>query len=542
MTKPSRNKNKLADESRGSFVPARSNLLQRKCACGGPVNAGGKCEECEKTSLGVQRRASSGRQPLAGSAPRVIGEVLRSPGQTLESNTRAAMEIGLGHDFSQVRVHTDLRADESARAINAEAFTVGNHIVFAAGQYAPDSVNGKRILAHELVHTMQQGAANSSPNLETLAISNPDAHPEREANRLANQVVDWSEGGEKTLTTSNLALGAGLVQRQAPRSTFRPLERGEAPLPRSMSREDFVESMKIRFGVRRIRTGEFDDQAVPGLKQSEWTRWDPGDSSPLYTLIVEAFEDFEERIGSTPPVYDMIFFQTRFDKDLQTGLVKRDASGNVVPDVGASASMAQGELRIYSTVTSHDPVARELLKPGPPTVAESVRENITHELGHGLENVISGLPHVGWAGVNPGLLTDYMSKVGWVGNQLFDLNIPTAQIQKAITEKKSLPANAKQITTLNWSIKSLWKESPVTKYMVEGPAEDFAEAIAFYVEEPGLLKSLSPTRYKFIDEHKKDWLPVLEAHKTVEGRKRIGGGIPDVRTGPPREGWRSSRK
>jgi hypothetical protein len=66
------------------------------------------------------------------------------------------MEPRFGTDFSAVRVHTDSNAQSLARSVNAQAFTVGNDVVFGAGQYAPESDSGKRLLAHELTHVIQQ--------------------------------------------------------------------------------------------------------------------------------------------------------------------------------------------------------------------------------------------------------------------------------------------------------------------------------------------------------------------------------------------------
>ena len=97
-----------------------------------------RCAECEeKETLLTKRAASTTRSPAAG-APPIVHDVLRSPGQPLDTATRAFMEPRFGHDFSGVRVHTDARAAESARSVDALAYTVGCNVVFGSGQFAPD--------------------------------------------------------------------------------------------------------------------------------------------------------------------------------------------------------------------------------------------------------------------------------------------------------------------------------------------------------------------------------------------------------------------
>jgi hypothetical protein len=90
--------------------------------------------------------------------PGLVHKVLRSPGQPLDPGTRAFFEPRLGHDFSSVRVHTDAAAAASAHAGRALAYTAGRDLVFAEGRYAPHGDAGRRLLAHELTHTVQQGA------------------------------------------------------------------------------------------------------------------------------------------------------------------------------------------------------------------------------------------------------------------------------------------------------------------------------------------------------------------------------------------------
>lgn len=103
-------------------------------------------------------RAVSRERHRAGSAPvpPFVHDVVRGPGLALDGGTRAFMESRLGHDFGQVRVHADSRAADSARAIDARAYTVGHDIVFGAGQYAPGTSHGVRLMAHELAHVAQQ--------------------------------------------------------------------------------------------------------------------------------------------------------------------------------------------------------------------------------------------------------------------------------------------------------------------------------------------------------------------------------------------------
>ena len=95
-------------------------------------------------------------------------------GEPMDSAIRSDMETRLGHDLSDVRIHTDSRAAESARAVNARAYTVGKDVVFAAGGYAPEKKEGKRLLAHELTHVIQQGASRpTSPAAKNLAGGSP---------------------------------------------------------------------------------------------------------------------------------------------------------------------------------------------------------------------------------------------------------------------------------------------------------------------------------------------------------------------------------
>lgn len=103
-------------------------------------------------------------------APPLVREALRAPGEPLSPAARAFFEPRFGHDFSRVSIHADSRASRAARAMGARAFTVGPHIAFREGQYAPQSDGGRRLLAHELAHVVQQsgGAPQSWPGTPAL--------------------------------------------------------------------------------------------------------------------------------------------------------------------------------------------------------------------------------------------------------------------------------------------------------------------------------------------------------------------------------------
>lgn len=154
-----------------------------------------------------------------GSVPLIVHEVLRSPGSPLDHETRTFMESRFGHDFSQVRVHTDARAAESARAVNALAYTVERDVVFGAGRCAPYSGSGKQLLAHELAHVVQQGMTAEAGQTK-LVLDEAGDRFEGEAEHEARGIDPF---GATPPTTSHqgaeigihlTAAPAGRVQRQ----------------------------------------------------------------------------------------------------------------------------------------------------------------------------------------------------------------------------------------------------------------------------------------------------------------------------------------
>jgi hypothetical protein len=119
---------------------------------------------------------------------RVAGEIQERRGGGGELDHRVRDELGptLGHDFSDVRVHTDARADALNRAVHAEAFTTGRDIFFRSGKYDPTSNEGRRLLAHELTHVVQQ---RDAPPATELTVSDPGDASERQASAVAERVA-----------------------------------------------------------------------------------------------------------------------------------------------------------------------------------------------------------------------------------------------------------------------------------------------------------------------------------------------------------------
>ncbi|CAG0950969.1 hypothetical protein BURK2_00196 [Burkholderiales bacterium] len=183
--------------------------VPRKCACGGSVSSSlaGECEECKIKRLQKKLSIGSSNDPLeqeadriadqvmavspgrdvgstaphmqrftrqpsgeAGTAPGSVDRVLAGSGKPLNQGLREDMEQRFGYDFSMVRVHTGAEAAQSAQDVNAQAYTVGHNIVFGAEQFVPTSQKGRRLIAHELAHVVQQVSGHAyGVNLQRLS-------------------------------------------------------------------------------------------------------------------------------------------------------------------------------------------------------------------------------------------------------------------------------------------------------------------------------------------------------------------------------------
>ncbi|HEU0016072.1 MAG TPA: DUF4157 domain-containing protein [Longimicrobium sp.] len=138
----------------------------------------------------VQMKAGGPGGAEVAQAPPVVHDALRSPGQPLPASARAFFEPRFGHDFGQVRVHADPLAARSAASVNAAAYTVGNHVVFGSGRYAPESGEGQRLMAHELAHVVQQRSGAPSVQRFHLPHGADPAHQVDESSVIAPTFSD----------------------------------------------------------------------------------------------------------------------------------------------------------------------------------------------------------------------------------------------------------------------------------------------------------------------------------------------------------------
>src|SRR6185369_3962784 len=125
----------------------RSSYIQRKLP---DSSSGDQIEQQPASSQGVQSQIDS----------------FKGGGQPLPPTLRASFESRFGHDFGEVRIHAGAQAAEAAESINAQAFTVGQDVAFAAGQYSPETGEGQRLLAHELTHVIQQNEAGQGLTIQ----------------------------------------------------------------------------------------------------------------------------------------------------------------------------------------------------------------------------------------------------------------------------------------------------------------------------------------------------------------------------------------
>jgi outer membrane protein OmpA-like peptidoglycan-associated protein len=185
-------------------------------------------------------------------APPAVYQGLDSPGESLNSETRRFFEPRFGFDFSRVRVHADSSAAASARAVDATAYTVGQHIAFDSGKYDPHSPPGRQLIAHELAHTVQQSRASGAGE---LSLGSPLDASEKEADRAAS-----------------LALNHGRVAINSQRPVSVQRQQSQAAPPRLDLGESASPFMAAAIGSMTIDQFETGKSDIPSRHQAELSR------------------------------------------------------------------------------------------------------------------------------------------------------------------------------------------------------------------------------------------------------------------------------
>jgi hypothetical protein len=200
----------LAVPGVSSEPPGRRGDSLSSCACGG------RCPRCQAPATGSHFVSAS------------VQDALRGPGAPLDRSTQGFMQSRLGYDFAHVRIHTHEQAAQSARDLNANAYTVGSHIVFGPGRYSPASSAGRRLLAHELTHVVQQSSSRTTPpssgnplgpalqrsgplSASSLSLASSSDRAEQEADRIGTGMD--RAGGEKPAPIQERPSRSALVQR-----------------------------------------------------------------------------------------------------------------------------------------------------------------------------------------------------------------------------------------------------------------------------------------------------------------------------------------
>lgn len=183
----------LVDERIATLRPKGSRIEGDAQALAGRAAGHGRTDVLDPDAvLGLQRSAGNGAvAQLMEEERSPVHDVVSSGGRPIEPDVREDMEARLGHDFSDVRIHDDAAAADSAKAVNAHAYTVGSNVVFQRDVYDPGSQQGRTTLAHELTHVIQQrsGPVDGTSAPGGIKVSDPSDRFEREASANADRVM-----------------------------------------------------------------------------------------------------------------------------------------------------------------------------------------------------------------------------------------------------------------------------------------------------------------------------------------------------------------
>jgi len=337
--------------ARSSFVP----MMQRKCACGGTPGPTGECEACKKKKrLGLRTKltvnepgdiyeqeadriadqvlATPVQSGVSGARPRIqclatqptgqvetapasVDHAISDPGRPLEPRLRQDMEHHFGYDFSRVRVHSGTIAEQSARDVNAHAYTLGHNIVFGPGRFAPKSREGGRLLAHELTHVVQQ-RQGARPELQRSALRDfNDSDVMHDPSKLTDDQIEatnefkaymdsklkWQ--WQHKMTRQEALLACRLILRRLREGEHVSWERDAADfMSRARKQLGTLKETEKLVGKLAWVGASWTQFASPTTAESDFTRWlladkpEPTDLSKMNCWEMILFGAFRARI------------------------------------------------------------------------------------------------------------------------------------------------------------------------------------------------------------------------------------------------------
>lgn len=250
-----------------------------------------------------QKEASATSEQEIQVVPPVIKEVLSGDdGQALDGSTRSFMETRFGHDFSQVRVHTGKRAAESAQSVHALAYAVGRDIVFGEGQYAPQTSEGKRLLAHELTHVVQEQFHDTTLSqdksiLRRQPAPNNQAAQAPQGDQAAQALIDeYTNWWGLNLQEEKLAQRLVSIAREGHYAFVTQVINKLASSDRDDVAQDMMESFAIKELIQIARNPE--GAAMLKLMADELgTGWTTSDEENKAQLLRAVLNDTEARLS-----------------------------------------------------------------------------------------------------------------------------------------------------------------------------------------------------------------------------------------------------
>lgn len=345
-------------------------VLQRKCP---------KCDEDEKKVL--QAKNSSGKVPAAlnQNISPLVNEVLHSPGQPLDFPTRAFMEKRFGHDFSRVRVHSGETAEQSARDMRALAYTMGHDIVFGMGRFSPGTHEGRRLIAHELTHVVQQ-RQGAYPKLQRSALRDfNDEDVKHDPSKLTDAQIEATREFKAYMDSKLKWQWQYKVTREeallACRLVIRRMREGEAVIW-ERDAGDFLNRARKQLGtlketeklVGKLKWvgGSKEQFESPGTAESDFVRWllaggpEPTDVGKMNCWEMILFGATRGKIVSKDQVQNI--YKTAAEKGNPPAEIENQLCGvssNVTfnPADPRSPEPLPGDIIIFSVIENHAAIA-----------------------------------------------------------------------------------------------------------------------------------------------------------------------------------------